>query len=59
MALPDGDHCLRCRHVAKCVLPQRLEGRVCGWYNAQVDRFVRRERPKHRVTEARLATGKE
>lgn len=57
--LPAGDHCLRCKHQASCHLPQKAEGRVCGWYNVVLDRFVKRERPKHRVTDARLASGKD
>lgn len=48
--LPAGDHCLRCKHRASCHLPQKADGRVCGWYNAAVERVVRRERPKHRVS---------
>ena len=57
--LPEGDHCLRCKHQASCHLPQKREGTVCGWYNASVDRFVRRERAKHRVVDARLTSGKD
>jgi hypothetical protein len=30
-------------------LPQKIEGKVCGWYNAEVERFVKRERVKHRI----------
>lgn len=49
MSLPEGDHCLKCKHRASCLLPQKIEGKICGWYNAEVERFVKRERPKHRI----------
>lgn len=49
MSLPEGDHCLKCKHRVACLLPQKVEGKVCGWYNAQVERFVKRERTGHRL----------
>lgn len=42
MSLPEGPHCLRCMHFARCVLAQRDQGTVCGWYNAGVHKLVRR-----------------
>ena len=47
--MPEGPHCLLCKHHQACVLPQREAGQICGWYNAQVSRLIKRERPKHKL----------
>lgn len=52
---PDGPHCLRCRHQAACVLPQKTEGKVCGWYNAKVGKAVTRLKPGHKLNSGRPA----
>ena len=50
--MPDGPHCLRCKHHEACLLPQKAEGHVCGWYNARVRSMLERgrEAPRHHLT---------
>ena len=45
----DGPHCLLCKHQRACVLPQREEGRVCGWYNARVASVITKARQTHKL----------
>lgn len=47
--MPEGPHCLKCRHQASCVLAQKAEGRVCGWYNAKVGKVVKPIKTGHKV----------
>jgi hypothetical protein len=45
----DGPHCALCKHARICALPQKDEGKVCGWYNAPVAKAVKRLKPSHHL----------
>jgi hypothetical protein len=45
----DGPHCQLCKHQRFCALPQKDEGKVCGWYNAKVGKVITRAKPTHHL----------